>query len=384
MYIQDITSRSHGIIGADTSIAAFVGMALHGPVNEPTIIHGFYDFEKLFGGHREGSMMSYAVDGFFLNGGEKAIVVRLKDSNASNLEYDSFQQAFHALEKVPSFNLMCIPPASRIQEIQPKIFQKALDLCNKKGAILIVDAPLSWGKSGIDTITVVKKGLIDLGISGEQARNAAMYFPSLSIPDPLKNNDPQLFAPCGAVAGIIAKTDRDHGVWKAPAGVNASLHGIQQLQIDLNDEQNQQLNLMGVNCLRSFPSNGHVIWGAKTMWGASRIKDDYTYLPVRRTALFIEDSIKKGTEWVIFEPNDETLWSKIRHNVGVFMYDLFRAGAFAGSRPEEAYFVKCGRDTMNQNDIREGLLNIIVGFAPLKPAEFIILKIQHPTGHVES
>ena len=132
----------------------------------------------------------------------------------------------------------------------------------------------------------------------------------------------------------------------------------------------------------SFPVNGRVVWGARTLRGADQLADEYKYVPVRRTALFIEESLYRGTQWVVFEPNDEPLWAQIRLNVGAFMQGLFRQGAFQGRTPREAYFVKCDKETTTQADINLGIVNIVVGFAPLKPAEFVVIKIQQIAGDI--
>lgn len=193
------------------------------------------------------------------------------------------------------------------------------------------------------------------------------------------------FVPCGAVAGVMARTDVQRGVWKAPAGVDAALNGVQALEVNLNDLENGQLNQLGINCLRSFPGGiGRIVWGARTLRGSDQLADEYKYVPVRRLALFIEESLFRGTKWVVFEPNDEPLWAQIRMNVGAFMNNLFRQGAFQGASPRDAYLVKCDKETTTQNDINLGIVNIVVGFAPLKPAEFVIIKIQQLAGQIET
>jgi phage tail sheath protein FI len=202
--------------------------------------------------------------------------------------------------------------------------------------------------------------------------------------DPLRDRQNDVFVPCGIIAGVMARTDVQRGVWKAPAGQDAALNGIQGLQVNLTDDENGLLNPLGINCLRSFPIIGRVVWGARTLRGADQLADEYKYVPVRRTALFIEESLYRGTQWVVFEPNDEPLWAQIRLNVGAFMQNLFRQGAFQGKTPREAYFVKCDKETTTQNDINLGIVNILVGFAPLKPAEFVIIKIQQIAGQIEA
>ena len=225
-------------------------------------------------------------------------------------------------------------------------------------------------------------GVASFGLNGEQARNAAVYFPRIVAPDPLRENQTDTFVPSGAIAGVIATTDARRGVWKAPAGIDAALAGTQALTYNMNDLENGQLNDIGVNCLRTFPVYGRVVWGARTMRGANQLADEYKYIPVRRLALYIEESLFRGTQWVVFEPNDEPLWAQIRLNIGSFMHTLFRQGAFQGTTPKDAYLVKCDSETTTQDDINRGVVNILVGFAPLKPAEFVIIQLQQLAGQI--
>ncbi|MBN1569774.1 MAG: phage tail sheath family protein [Acidobacteria bacterium] len=285
----------------------------------------------------------------------------------------------YALENVDIFNLLCIPPDTREGEIAPAVFQEAMTYCVARRALLIVDPPKDWTKVS-DITKTNNKALTDLGLNGQAARNAALFFPRIVQADPLRRGQSDTFVPCGAVAGIFARTDATRGVWKAPAGLDAALNGILSLAVPLTDDENGSLNPIAVNCLRTFPLAGSVIWGARTLRGADLLADEYKYIPVRRTALFIEESLYRGLKWVVFEPNDEPLWAQIRLNVGAFMNDMFRQGAFQGTTPREAYLVKCDKETTTQSDIDKGIVNIIVGFAPLKPAEFVIIKIQQLTG----
>ena len=165
--------------------------------------------------------------------------------------------------------------------------------------------------------------------------------------------------------------------------IDSSLNGTQGLQVNITDDENGMLNPLGINCLRSFPVIGRIAWGARTLRGADQLADEYKYIPVRRVALFIEETLFRGTKWVVFEPNDEPLWAQIRLNIGAFMHNLFRQGAFQGTTPRQAYFVKCDKETTTQNDIDQGIVNIVVGFAPLKPAEFVIIKLQQIAGELE-
>ena len=532
VYIEELPSGVRTITGVATSITAFIGRALKGPVDEPITINNFGDFERRFGGLWVESTMSYAVNDFFLNGGSKAIIVRIfredetaspstdatatitlpansdnlilvassqgswganlkvlvnhdtreddngnSDPNLFNLtiiedvengsfenflnvsvnsedprylprvlehssllvrvqkdpnsdewivpsvppdetviitspmtspsteadkpivaiggsdgiapEADNFKgspdtkKGIFALEKTDLFNLLCIPPAERNGNTAIDVYQKAMSYCYKKRAMLIVDSTFEWGLLPETAASNAIDGLGGLGLTGKVARNAVIYFPRVRKVDPLRDGQIDTFVPCGIIAGVMARTDTERGVWKAPAGLDAALNGIQGLQVNLNNAENGDLNKLGINCLRSFPVTGRVVWGARTLRGADRSADEYKYVPVRRTALFIEESLYRGTQWVVFEPNDEPLWAQIRLNVGAFMHDLFRQGAFQGKSPKEAYLVKCDKETTTQNDIDKGIVNILVGFAPLKPAEFVIIKIQQLAGQLE-
>ncbi len=289
-----------------------------------------------------------------------------------------------ALEQADLFNLLCIPPYKpgndESGDIDVDLVSEAAAYCEKRRAMLLVDPPSDW----IDIGSAVTK-FTDASIDnvGTRSNYAAIFFPRLKQPNILRNNQVETFVPCGLIAGIFARTDSQRGVWKAPAGLEASLVGVPQLSVNLTDLENGELNPLGINCLRSFPIYGRVVWGSRTLRGADQFADEYKYIPVRRTALFIEESLYRGTKWVVFEPNDEPLWAQIRLNVGAFMHNLFRQGAFQGKTPREAYLVKCDSETTTQNDIDLGIVNILVAFAPLKPAEFVIIQIKQLAGQIE-
>jgi uncharacterized protein len=522
VYIEEVSSGVRTVTGVATSIAAFIGRAARGPVNEPTTINNFGDYERLFGGLVADCMMSYGVRDFFLNGGGQAVIVRVAHDDAdtasvalstaaaspddqllldaaspgawgSNLEAsvnhetkdvdetdpdenlfnliirdtaeggsvetflnvsvdaddpryvarvleqgsllvrvikdtagewivpnvrpestasgsppvdtpakatggndggdidaddiegsEAEKTGIYSLEKADLFNLLCIPPATRGGDTDDTVYTAAVEYCRKRRAMLIVDSPAAWGESAATSVRNAIAGLGDVGVSGTVGRNAAIYFPRIKQSDPLRDRQIETFVPCGMIAGIMARTDAQRGVWKAPAGLDATLNGIQGLQTTMTDDENGQLNPLGINCLRSFPTNGRVVWGARTMRGGDQFGDEYKYVPVRRMALFLEESLYRGTQWVVFEPNDEPLWAQIRLNVGAFMQRLFRQGAFQGKSPAEAYLVKCDKETTTQADINLGIVNIVVGFAPLKPAEFVIIKIQQLAGQIDT
>ncbi len=521
VYVEEIPSGVRTITGVATSITAFVGRALRGPVNEPVTINNYGDYERRFGGLWLDSPMSYAVRDFFLNGGGQAIIVRLHNSataaeirlptgqadpndelhlTAANVggwgndltvtvDYDTKdtsdtdlfnltvsekggatekflnvsvdtagarylpgvleqgsqlmhvwkesgsyvmpnvrplattgsvspasppasppmspvaapttgvdgnvlgqtdytgtgmqgnKQGLYALEKADLFNLLCIPPFAFSKDITTSLVSSGAAYCKERRAMLLVDPPVAWASK--DT---AKSQFSDTNTDyiGTRSNYASLFFPRLKQPNPLRDNQTEEFVPCGAVAGIFSRTDAQRGVWKAPAGQEARLVGVPQLSVPLTDAENGELNQLGINCLRSFPVYGRLVWGSRTLDGADRLASEWKYVSVRRTALFIEESLYRGSQWVVFEPNDEPLWAQIRLNVGAFMHNLFRKGAFQGTSPKEAYLVKCDRETTTQNDINQGIVNIIVGFAPLKPAEFVMIKIQQLAGQVEN
>ncbi len=492
VYVTEIPSGIRPITGVATSITAFLGRALKGPVNQPVTVNGFADYQRIFGGLWMDSTVSFAVRDFYANGGGQALVVRLASSDATAstiaggglalaaaspgawsaglsvtitpgstdpelakrygvqpsdlfnltvtdttsgdsetfpnltvlaqgrnvqhvLQEDSVllavagplpaappapgtytvgtagtdggpladndyiggalhaqHQGLWALDEADLFNLLCIPPPTLddTDQTSPGVYSAALGYCVTRRAMLIVDPPpdLTTGNA------IAQLGT--LGLTGTAARNAALYFPRLREPDPTSENRLRTFVPCGAVAGIMARTDAARGVWKAPAGIDATLAGVSDLTVNLTNDENGELNPLGINCFRTFPVIGQVLWGARTLRGADELADEYKYVPVRRLALFLEESLYRGTQWVVFEPNDEPLWAQIRLNLGAFMQGLFRQGAFQGSTPQDAYFVKCDAETTTPNDQNLGRVNVLVGFAPLRPAEFVILQIQ--------
>jgi phage tail sheath protein FI len=531
VYIEEVPSGVRTITGVATSITAFVGNSSRGPDNEPVEINNFGDYERNFGGLQADSMMSYAVRDFYLNGGSKALIVRIHNGatratiplptengvdtlileaqtvgawgnnlevgvdygdnnqlqatdlfnirvfervNGIDVAQESFlnlstdpnaarfvgrvlaqesilvrtsvdvngdpvvpasrpldtvaptspptsppttvlsriratpgsgsdggtltdaeyrgsrsqQTGIFALEQADLFNLLCIPPPARDGDTDLSVWQTALPYCVERRAMLIVDPPRVWGANPLTAVSNARDGVNGSGpaplqLSGTDARNAALFFPRVKEADPMLENQTQIFVPCGIIAGVMARTDASRGVWKAPAGLDASLNGTQGVQINLTDEQNGSLNPIAINCLRQFPVHGRVVWGSRTMRGSDQSADEYKYIPVRRLALFLEESLYRGTQWVVFEPNDEPLWSQIRLNIGAFMQNLFRQGAFQGKTPREAYLVKCDAETTTPYDQQRGVVNIVVGFAPLKPAEFVVIRIQQLAGQTQ-
>ena len=284
-----------------------------------------------------------------------------------------------ALEKADLFNILVIPPltpGASGNDIPMSTWTAAADYCEKRRAFLLVDAPSVWTVSTGANAATTNVG----SFSAIVRKNAAIYFPRIQLSDPLQDGTLEEFAPSGVIAGLMSRIDSTRGVWKAPAGIEANLEGVLNLTINMTDKENGLLNPLGINCLRNFPGIGIVCWGARTLEGQDILASEWKYVPVRRFALFLEESLFRGTKWVVFEPNDEPLWAKIRLNLNAFMMSLFRQGAFQGTTPDKAFFVKCDAETTTQNDRNLGIVNIEVGFAPLKPAEFVIIKIQQIAG----
>ena len=351
------------IAGVSTAVTAFVGAARRGPVNRPVRVLNFVEFERRFGGLSAVQETGYAVRQFFQNGGREAWVVRVaRQPNQQQLD-----AGLRALDAVDLFNLLVLPGTTA-----PAAIALAAAYCTTRRAFLLVDPPASATTPAEIQATV-------LGLTPAGKNHAAIYHPWLRIADPLQPGQTRLAPPSGTIAGLIARTDATRGVWKAPAGLDAKLEGVVALDRLLADAESGPLNSRGINCLRSFPTSGFVAWGGRTLAGDDQSASDFKYIPVRRTALFIEKSVARGTQWAVFEPNDEPLWARLRLAIGEFLDRLFRQGAFQGATPREAYFVKCGRETTTPTDIGSGIIRIEVGFAPLRAAEFVVLRVQQST-----
>jgi uncharacterized protein len=282
-----------------------------------------------------------------------------------------------------NFNILCLPDVMNLADTAAfAVISAAETYCQAQWAFLLVDPPQSSaggaGGSDRDTLTGIQDWLAQN--SNLRSSYAALYYPRPQIPDPLSNYRLRSVAASGTMAGLYASTDGSSGVWKAPAGTATPLVNVSALTYQVTDPENGVLNPLAINCLRSFPVYGNVCWGARTLDGADQIESQWKYIPVRRLALYIEASLYQGTQWAVFEPNDEPLWSALRLSIGTFMQQLFQKGAFQGSTPTSAYFVKCDATTTTQADINLGIVNIVVGFAPLLPAEFVIIQIQQIAG----
>lgn len=371
------------IEGVPTSITAFVGGAREGPRDTPVEVRSFADFQRHFGAEVDGPL-ALSVRLFFENDGTHALIVRagndlaISDADVSDPSLQPEQRGLWALGTAEIFNLLCVPPFAFGPggDIGAQTRRAAADFSAARRAFFIVDPLASWATP--DDIINGAEGLESATWGLPRTRNAAVYFPTLRVADPLRAGGVIECAPGGAVAGLYARTDA-RGVWKAPAGRGATLSGVSALAVNLTDMEQGRLNPRGVNVLRTFPGMGQVVWGARTLEGTDASGSEWKYVPVRRLALYLEESIARGTRWAVFEPNDERLWSALRQQVGAFLHLLFRAGSFQGTTERQAYLVKCDAGTTSQLHIDEGVVNILVGFAPLKPAEFIVISIRQRT-----
>jgi phage tail sheath protein FI len=373
------------VTGVTTSVAAFVGHSTQGPADEAQQIWGWSQYETWFGGI-DGSEMGYAVRGFFENGGGEAWVVRAAGPPAADglalIGDPAAKTGLYALETVDLFNLLCLPDLRRLESsAHLAVATAAAAYCRSRRAFAILDLPAAITNVA-DAQAWANTGAPALG--GENSSYAAAYWPEPLVPDPLEGNAPRQIAASGIMAGIYATTDRERGVWVAPAGVTASMAGVLDLAVRLTDAQNGLINPLGLNALRVFPTYGTVPWGARTLQGANSLGSEWKYVPVRRTALYIEESLARGLAWAAFEPNAEPLWRTVRLQAETFLTDLWRQGGLLGATPQDAYFVQCGSATTTMAEIEAGILNLVIGLALVKPAEFVILRIQLNTATADA
>jgi hypothetical protein len=363
------------IAPAPTSIALFIGWAPSGPTDKAVRIASFVDYECAFGTLDDPrSLLAYALYHFFNNAGTDAFALRIVGAGGGFIAATdaAFVQALNAafveggpVAAIDTLNLICVPgltDAAAIAMLQAKAVAR--------GAFLIADCEESA------TVASVPASLA--GKTGANAANSALYFPWVIAPDPLQDNAPRAFPPCGFVAGVYARTDSARGVWNAPAGAPANLADAVGLKVAVSEADEGKLNSLGVNCLRILagPSVVVVVWGARTLAGANAQASEWKYVNVRRLMMFIEQSIDVGIKWAVFEPNGEPLWAKLRASIGNFLDGLWRSGALVGNTPTQAYFVRCDATTMTQADIDNGVINIVIGVAPVYPAEFVIIRIS--------
>lgn len=360
---------------APTGVAAFLDRFHDGPVGQPTPINSLAEFTRTFGPVNDDVPGSLAVAQFFDNGGEQAWVDRVAHDPGQTM-LEALVLALEDLRKV-EFNLLCVPAAAHLDHPSPDartpqlvtFAQQATRLCMERGAMLLLDPPSWIGDSN---------GMLEWVRSNPVADpNEALWFPAL-VREPAGPTT----GTSGAIAGVVARTDRERGVWSAPAGVRAKLLGV-RTAVELRRSDVEVLNQLGINSITNH-QGGPVSWGARTLAGRDGGSSEWRYFPVRRLALHVEQSILQGLAWRSGEANSEELWARLRTEVAEFLESLFRAGALQGTRPREAFFVKCDSQTTSQADVERGTVRLTLGVAPLKPAEFVILNLeirqQQPSG----
>ncbi|MEO8159961.1 MAG: hypothetical protein ABI588_00975 [Arenimonas sp.] len=347
---------------APTSVTAFVGALHGGPANIAAQVDDYDSFEAIFGDDNEGLPLALSVRQFFDNGGSTACVVRSADADAGSRAWRALHQGIYALEEVALFNLLCLPGIA-----DGGVLSAAEAYCRDRGALLLADAPLR-AETPEQVLAAIAGGW-------PPSSHAAVFHPWTYVESPITGRR-QLAPPCGSVAGLLARTDAARGVWKAPAGGQARLEGVRALHANVDEAEAARLAEAGVNSLRMVPNLGAVCWSSRTLHPRDRPMPELAQLPVRRMANFLEDSLVPALEWTRFERNDPTLWAHVAAQAEEFMHGLFIAGAFQGASGREAYFVRCGTDTIRSEDLSHGRVGVDLGFAPLKPGEFVRVRIH--------
>lgn len=376
---------SHLIESAPTSIAAFIGRTRIGPTDRPHLVRTCAEFEDLYGGVWSESPLGACVQHFFRNGGREAYICAidtggapLSPAHVSAPSLKPMRRGLWMLERCEDVSIVCIPPFRSDLDVDRETWDAAIAWAYEHRAIVLVDPPQHWAAAA--DITSAAVGI--LVTPHEACANAALYVPRIVCADPLDPGRSAAFVPSGAIAGMMARTDARRGVWKAPAGLEARLEGVEALSMPMTDAEAGVLNGWGINPLRHFPA-GLVVWGARTLRGHDQLGSEWKYLPVRRLALLVESSLVRGTRWASTEHGGPALWELLTRVTDAWLLSLFRQGAFPAATPDEAYFVRCDDTTTTDEDVASGVTTLLVGIAPLQAAEFILLKVPVQTRPVE-
>jgi len=404
IYIEEVSGGARPIQAVGTSTAGFVGEAPDPTqhVNEAIAINNWSQFLRNFVAEDSKSTpLSHAVYGFFQNGGSRCFVVNVGKGGAI-AGGGRTRVGLEILEQVDEVAIVAAPGY-----IDPASYEAVLAHCEKLlDRVGILDAPgdvddisrltqvatakattpkgkttpAATGSADAASGTTPPAGAAVSGNGGLRPRQsdggyAAFYFPWITVRDPLSPADLVNVAPSGHMAGIWARTDALRGVHKAPA--NEPIRGALDLTYLLTRDEQGILNQSGVNCIRLFNREGIRVWGARTIADGS---SEWRYLNVRRLFNMIEESVGTSTRWIVFEPNDRTLWKSIRRDISAFLTRLWRDGALMGRTPQEAFFVKCDEETNPPDSIDAGMVITIIGIAPVKPAEFIVFRISQYAG----
>jgi phage tail sheath protein FI len=345
VYIEEVSLGSHPSEGVSTTTAGFVAVSHRGPLFGP--LTSFAEFLRLAGPNSSVNL-SLAIRGFFENGGQRCFVAQIAPD-------DPLQTGLDALSAEP-ISILCCPDGHTVLNAATVM---AAHCENHKDRMCILHSPQPVIPSSAHHVPV-------------HSSYAAYYYPWVTV-TALDGVSTATIPPSGHLAGVYARTDTQRGVWKAPAGV--PLQGITALSQAVSTTESDLLNSQGINVLRSFPAEGFLVWGART----SSPDPDWKYINIRRLLIFLEQSIDKGLQWAVFEPNGPALWATVRSTVENFLFNVWKSGALQGQTPAEAIFARCDQTTMTQSDLDAGRLILLVGVAPLRPAEFLILRITVQT-----
>jgi phage tail sheath protein FI len=387
VYVEEVSGGTRPIEAVGTSTAGFVGAAPNSRAhqNEAMAINNWAQFLKEFvpeGG--KSTPLSHAVFGFFQNGGSRCYVVNVGEGN-SIAGGGRKRTGLDILEQIDEVAIVAAPGSTTADA-----YDAVLTHCEKlQDRVAILDT--GEKVPDLDALTEIatvqaKKTSSDEdksspsksgGLHPRPSNQGSCYFPWITVRDPLSPGDLVNVAPSGHIAGIWARTDATRGVHKAPA--NEIVRGALNVTYRLTRAEQGLLNQEGINCIRLFGREGIRVWGARTL------ADDpeWRYLNVRRLFNMIKESIARNTRWIVFEPNDPTLWKSIRRDAAAFLTILWRDGALMGQTPEEAFFVKCDEETNPPEVIDAGMVVTLIGIAPVKPAEFIVFRISQFQSGVE-
>lgn len=372
VYIEEMSSGLHLINGVATSVAAFIGKTSTGHDAPPVLVRSWKQYQDVFGLSGTEGYLPYAVYGFFANGGSSCFVSSLSAVTENAIKGDPTKQSgLRGLEAEQTVSIVAVPDlaAKSVSSAVRKGAQQALVAdCAKRNRVAILDLEM---EAKVDAAV---KAIGDLGLDPKQKPYAAVYYPALKVTD-LKPANPSKpgttdVPPSGHVAGVWARVDDERGVYKAPA--NEPLQGIDAPVLRLADTDQDTLNPVGVNCIRTFPGRGSLVWGARTL----AVDTEWQYVNVRRLVCFLEESIRLGSLWAVFEPNDERLWSSVRRNVVAFLTDQWRRGALVGRTAAQAFSVQCDESNNPLEKRLVGQVTCDIGIAPAKPAEFVYFRIS--------
>jgi hypothetical protein len=384
VYIEEVEKGTKPIESVGTSTAAFIGESKKGPINQPQLITNWSQFVRVFGDFSDSEYLAGAVYGFFNNGGARCFVTNVSADRQGSTEEKGKsgegqskkgssedkiarflgddkgpgqRTGLNTFCDIPEIALVCAPG-----QVESQIQDALLAHCEKmKDRFAILDLPEELPSGGLAKLKKPRES--DYG---------SVYFPWIQVYNPAKGN--VYFPPSGYIAGVFSRSDTERGVHKAPA--NEVVRGALGLKYSITKEEQDMLNPKGINCIRAMGDRGIRVWGARTLSS----NPSWKYINVRRLFLMVEQSIQEGTQWVVFEPNDETLWKRVTRNVTAYLLRIWRMGALMGQTPEEAFYVKCDEETNPPEVIDAGQLIIEIGLAPVKPAEFVIFRISQMAG----